>query len=69
MDFAMNGMQLMCRKGYAALAAVTDPTKPVPILLVMSLWLIWRSGVRFSNELQWLDLDIGHQDSSSINGH
>ena len=27
------------------------------------------TGTRSSNELQWLDLKIGHQDSSSSNGH
>ena len=43
----------------------------IPCNVVKSLQLIWRSGTcaRSSNELQWLDLQIGCQDGSVKNGY
>ena len=37
--------------------------------VIKFLQLIWRSATRSTNELQWLNLKIGHQRSSSSNDH
>ena len=59
--------------GHVALVAIAGTTVQVPIHIVKSF------GIRFplmkfidaqsSNELQWPDTKIGHQDSSSAKGH
>ena len=53
-----------------------ETTILVPYLVVKSLQLNWRpapvdftTGARSSNELQWLDLKIRHQDSSPSDDH
>ena len=40
------------------------------LIFVKALQLIWRSGThRFQMSLLWLEWKIGHQDSSSVDGH
>ena len=58
--------------------AISGTTVLVPYHVVKSLQSLfenlqpgdgWNLGAQSSSELQWLNLKIGHQDSSPTNGH
>ena len=69
--WAISGWRAVAVVGcdWMSLVVIVGTTTLVPERLVKSLQLIWRSGTRSSNELQWLDQMIGCQLSSASNGH